>query len=178
MGQQSFDQRCQWNANTVISRGLHILVYNMGQSSYHRFLLASILCGDFWIYSFWFNGYSFSVYSVGGGLMGLIAWLAGALASILGISAVRFIAWKLVIYAIVTVVVPVIIMNIIYSIIENAMALASTAQNQYGVTGYILQLTGLAAWFAIHLKIVEGFALIMSAVLFRMALKIIPFVRL
>lgn len=110
--------------------------------------------------------------------MGIIAWLAGAFASAIGYSAVRFVAWKLVIYAVIVTIVPIIVMNIVYSIIEKSMALAATAQGQSGITGHVIQLTGLAAWFAIHLKLVEGFSLIMSAITLRISLRLIPFVRL
>ncbi|MCR4288992.1 MAG: hypothetical protein NUV86_01875 [Candidatus Scalindua sp.] len=48
----------------------------------------------------------------------------------------------------------------------------------YGISSTVISFTGIAAWLAIHLKIVEGFSLIMSAVAFRMAIRMIPFVRL
>ena len=110
--------------------------------------------------------------------MGLLVWLGSAFASALGYSAVRFVAWKLVVYSIVTVVVPIILINVIYSLIEGAMSLATTAQNEYGLSPILVQLTGLGAWFAVYLKIPEGFSLLMSAIMFRVAIRMIPFIRL
>ena len=110
--------------------------------------------------------------------MGLLVWLGSAFASALGYSAVRFVAWKVVVYTLLVTVVPIIFTNIVYSLIESAISLVGSAQSQYGVSGYIMQLTGLAAWLAQEMYLVEGFSLIMSAVLFRLAIRMIPFVRL
>jgi len=54
----------------------------------------------------------------------------------------------------------------------------NSIDSAYGITSTVINFTGIAAWLALHLKIVEGFSLIMSAVAFRMAIRMIPFVRL
>ncbi len=108
----------------------------------------------------------------------LLSWLLSAFGSWVGYSVVRFTAMKLFIWTIVITVLPVLFSRLIYMLIEGIMGTLNTIDGTYGVDGYLLNLTGIAAWFAIHLKIVEGFSLIMSAVAFRMAIRMIPFVRL
>ena len=108
----------------------------------------------------------------------LLSWLLSAFGSWVGYSVVRFTAMKLFIWTIVITVLPVLFSRLIYMLIEGIMGTLNTINGTYGVDSYLLNLTGVAAWFAIHLKIVEGFSLIMSAVAFRMAIRMIPFVRL
>lgn len=110
--------------------------------------------------------------------MGLIAWLAGAFASALGASVVRFAAWKLVAYSLFAVILPIILNNFVYKMMQHSMSIMSSIQTQYGLqNGVLLQLTGLAAWFATHLKFPEAFAVIMSAVLFRVTMRLFATVR-
>ena len=108
----------------------------------------------------------------------LLSWLLSAFGSWVGYSVVRFTAMKLFIWTIVITVLPVLFSRLIYMLIEGVMGTLNTIDGTYGVDNYLLNLTGIAAWFAIHLKIVEGFSLIMSAIAFRMAIRMIPFVRL
>ena len=108
----------------------------------------------------------------------LLSWLLSAFGSWVGYSVVRFTAMKLFIWTIVITVLPVLFSRLIYMLIEGIMGTLNNIDGTYGVDNYLLNLTGIAAWFAIHLKIVEGFSLIMSAVAFRMAIRMIPFVRL
>ncbi len=108
----------------------------------------------------------------------LLAWLLSAFGSAVGYSVVRFAAWKIFLWTIVITVLPVLISRAIYMLVETLQGTLTSIDGTTGVSSYIFDFTGIAAWFAIHLKLVEGFALIMSAVAFRMAIRMIPFVRL
>ncbi len=108
----------------------------------------------------------------------LLAWLLSAFGTLVGYSVVRFTAMKIFIWGFVILVFPVLISRAIYMLLEGVMGTMESIDSSHGVEPSILQFTGLAAWLAIHLKIVEGFSLIMSAVAFRMAIRMIPFVRL
>ena len=108
----------------------------------------------------------------------LISWLLSAFGSWVGYSVVRFTAMKLFIWTLVITIVPVLFSRLIYMLIEGVMSTLTAIDGTYGVNSYLINFTGITAWFAIHLKIVEGFSLIMSAVAFRMAIRMIPFVRL
>ncbi len=108
----------------------------------------------------------------------LISWLLSAFGSAVGYSAIRFTAMKFFIWTLVITVVPVLFSRLIYMLLEGVMGTMDSIDGSYGISSYIISLTGLAAWLAVHLKIVEGFSLIMSAIAFRMAIRMIPFVRL
>ena len=108
----------------------------------------------------------------------LLTWLAGAFASLVGYSAVRFTAWKLVIYTLTVTILPIVLTNLIYTIIEIALTLADDVQGSYGLSSVVVQFTGISAWFATHLMIPEGISILLSALTARLALKMIPFVRL
>jgi hypothetical protein len=108
----------------------------------------------------------------------LLMWLVSAFGSAVGYSVVRFTAMKIFVWTIVITLVPVLFSRLIYMLIEGVMSTLDSVDGAYGITSTIISFTGLAAWLAIHLKIVEGFTLIMSAIAFRMAIRMIPFVRL
>ncbi|MFQ5686556.1 MAG: hypothetical protein ACE5GV_07845 [Candidatus Scalindua sp.] len=108
----------------------------------------------------------------------LLSWLLSAFGSWVGYSVVRFTAMKIFIWTLVITIVPVLFSRAVYMLIEGVMTTLDSVNGTYGVSSYLINFTGITAWFAIHLKVVEGFALIMSAVAFRMAIRMIPFVRL
>lgn len=104
--------------------------------------------------------------------MGLITWLAGALASTFSASVLRFVAYKVLGFTLFAVILPIVLNNFVYKMMGHAMQLATDVQSQYGLqSGFIIQFTGLGAWFATYLRIPEGIALIMSAVLFRASMR-------
>jgi hypothetical protein len=108
----------------------------------------------------------------------IIMWLVSAFGSAVGYSVVRFTAMKIFIWTIVITLVPVLFSKMIYMLVEGVMSTLNSIDGTYGVSSTIISFTGLSAWLAIHLNIVEGFSLIMSAIAFRMAIRMIPFVRL
>ena len=108
----------------------------------------------------------------------LLSWLLSAFGTMVGYSVIRFTAMKVFIWVILITVVPVLFSRLIYMLIEGVMSTIDSIDGTYGITSTIINFTGIAAWLAVHLKLVEGFSLIMSAMAFRMAIRMIPFVRL
>jgi hypothetical protein len=108
----------------------------------------------------------------------LLSWLLSAFGTMVGYSVIRFTAMKVFIWVLMITIVPVLFSRMIYMLIESVMATMNSIDGVYGINSTIINFTGVAAWLAIHLKIVEGFSLLMSAVAFRMAIRMIPFVRL
>lgn len=108
----------------------------------------------------------------------ILIWLVSAFGSMVGFSIVRFAAMKIFVWVIVITLVPVLFSRLIYMLIEGVMSAVGNVDGTYGITSIVVSFTGIAAWLATHLKLVEGFSLIMSAVTFRMAIRMIPFVRL
>lgn len=103
----------------------------------------------------------------------LLTLIGSSLASALGVQAIRFAAWKIILWTLAVTVFPIILNNVIYKMIQDVM----TVTNQQGSTlsPIVVQLSGFAAWLAIQFKIPDGFSLIVSAVMMRMALRMIPF---
>lgn len=109
----------------------------------------------------------------------ILSWLLSAFGSAVGYSVVRFAAWKIFVWTMVITVLPIIISAVIYTLISTLITTVGNVNTQYGgINSFTINFTGLAAWFATHLRLVEGFAMIMSAIIFRMAIRMIPFVRL
>lgn len=109
----------------------------------------------------------------------LLSWLLSAFGTLVGYQVMRFAAWKVFLWIFAITIFPALFMHIVYIFYAMLISTVSSVDSQYSAgNGYILNLTGLAAWFAIHLRLVDGFALIMSAVLFRITVRMIPFVRL
>lgn len=112
----------------------------------------------------------------------LIAWLLSTFGTLIGYSVLRFAAWKILLWTMAITIFPVLIMRAIYMLIEaiqqtiiNTVADPAVALDPNAL---IISMSGLAAWLAIHLRVVDGFSILMSAVIFRLALRMIPFVRL
>jgi hypothetical protein len=108
----------------------------------------------------------------------LLSWLLSAFGTMVGYSVVRFTAMKVFIWVLMITVVPILFSRVIYMLIEGVMGTMNSIDGSYGISSTVINYTGIAAWLALHLKIVEGFSLIMSAMAFRMAIRMIPFVRL
>lgn len=112
----------------------------------------------------------------------MIAWLAGLAATFFTASVARWLAWKFVMLTLFGVVLPIVVSNIIYKILEKAIALASSSATTAIAEGQVapisVQLTGLAGWLGSVLKLPEAFGLLMGAVILKITLGMIPFVRL
>jgi hypothetical protein len=106
----------------------------------------------------------------------LLTFIASAFASLVGQTVVRFAAWKLVIWTIVVVVLPIVLNNFIHSLLSDAISLVNSYSGSS--SSMVVQLSGLAGWFATYLRIPEGFSILISAIVFRITIKLIPFIRL
>lgn len=96
----------------------------------------------------------------------MFVWLAGALATLIGQSAVRFTAWKMVIWVLATSIFPIILNNVMYDLIQKFVA-ARGSYTGAAPSAQVLQFTGLAGWLAVHFRIPECLSLIMSAIAFK-----------
>ena len=110
----------------------------------------------------------------------IIAWLGRAFITGIGFSAVRFTATKVILWVMMVTIFPAVLMHVFWMFYNTVISTITQVDGAYGLdpNSLILEFSGIAAWFAIHLKLVEGFSLLMSAVLFRIATRMIPFVRL
>jgi hypothetical protein len=113
---------------------------------------------------------------------GLIAWLGGAIAQKFAVETLKWLAWKALLLGLLTIVLPIVLMNVFDMILEKVMAAANAKIAEVTAQGLpapiSVQLTGLGGWFASCLKVPQCFALIMGTATYRVALRMVPFVRL
>lgn len=105
----------------------------------------------------------------------ILAFLSGWAARLLGVGALRFALWKAILWTFVVSVLPTVLYNLLSSLISEYIAMVSNYTTGSGQTSYVVTLSGLAAWLAVQLKIPESFSLILSAVVFRIGIRLIPF---
>lgn len=107
----------------------------------------------------------------------LLTWLAGALANLLGYQVLRFGAWKLLLWTMGISLFPIMISHVMFEVLDTILTMTNNQVEGAGLTAGILHLTGLAAWLATQLRLVESLTMILSAVSFRLGIRMIPFIR-
>ena len=112
-----------------------------------------------------------------GVISGLAAWLFGVFNVFLTTIGNHFLATKIIMGVLFITVLPVVLNNLIYDLIETSLNFISSSVTSEGLEPFSMQLTGLGAWLAEVLKITDAFSVIMSAVAFKFTLRLIPFVR-
>ncbi len=103
--------------------------------------------------------------------------LAVILGKILTDNLSRWIAQKVLLTTLFITVLPIVLNNFLYEVIQYAINIASTVDPQ-GLPSLTLQLSGLAGWFFSNLYLPDAFSVILSAVSVRVFLNHIPFLRL
>lgn len=105
----------------------------------------------------------------------IIAALSGFLARIIGDSVVRWIAFKALMVLLFVTILPIVLNNFIYEIMQ--IVFNTVSSNASASFSPSLSYTGLAAWFIQVLKLPECLSVLMSALSVRVALRLIPFIR-
>jgi len=95
------------------------------------------------------------------------------LAEILGSSVARFLAWKAVIVVLFITVLPIIFNNFVYSLLNIYMNFVNSHTSSISSSSFIVSLSGLAAYLADRLGLVNLFSAVMSALALRYTLKLL-----
>lgn len=106
----------------------------------------------------------------------LLIWLGSALAKIFTDKVLKYIAMKTILVFLLTIVVPVILNNFLYDIIEIVLNFANS-QSQNNFNGG-MSFSGFAAWLINCFQLPAVFAVLISALVLRTSLRMIPFIRL
>ncbi len=110
--------------------------------------------------------------------MPALVWIAALAARFLTAGVLRWLAFKVVMFTLFTVVLPIVLSNVFHKLIGYGMTLASEQATAAGATtAVVASFAGLAGWFLLKLKIPDCVALIMGALAFRAALSFIPWRR-
>jgi hypothetical protein len=104
-----------------------------------------------------------------------IGWLVG---KVFADNLLRYIATKALIFALVVVVLPIILNNLVYDLIEIIQLVVTDQLSGTTLESSSLAVTGVAAWLFTTCKIGEAFSVVVSAIVVRASLNLIPFVRI
>jgi len=113
----------------------------------------------------------------------LWGWLAGAVGSLLSDGLVRWLAFKVIITALFVTILPVILNNAFYYLLDAIFSSAGTqlqgaAGAISGGQSVVIQLTGMVAWAAVHCSLVSAVSVWISIIAIKYTLGLVPFVRL
>lgn len=103
-----------------------------------------------------------------------ISWLFG---KIVADNVLRFIAMKLLVGTIFLVIVPILLNNVLYDFLEIVLQVASENSPAAGSVDGHMVFSGFAAWLVTGFKIPECVSVIGGALLMRLTLSMIPFLR-
>jgi len=105
-------------------------------------------------------------------------FLGSALAKIFGDKVLGWIALKAILVFLFITIVPLVLNNFLYDIIKIMMDFAAGQSGGASTINGAMSFSGFAAWLLECFRIPEAFALLVSALVLRLTLSMIPFVRM
>lgn len=111
-------------------------------------------------------------------LAAILSFLGSAVARVAADKVLSWIALKGILVFLFVTVVPLLLNNFAYDIIEIVMNFASSQAGGSGSVNGAMVFTGLMGWLIECFKIPEALSVLVSALCLRLALSMIPFVRL
>lgn len=104
-------------------------------------------------------------------LLAILSFLGNLLAS----QAARVIAGKVILYALFTIVLPIILVNVFYEIVDSFLTESLAQSGGFTSSSRIFSLTGFAGFFATALRLPEIFSILMGALACKISFRMIPF---
>lgn len=106
----------------------------------------------------------------------VFSFFSGWFVRFLGGAAVRYLAFKIIAYLLFVTILPVILYNVFSYIIGEVLQLVQS----YGgsIQPIVIQLSGLSGYLAQQFRLPEALSLVLSAILFRVTMKIVTFGRI
>lgn len=105
----------------------------------------------------------------------LFTWGGSLFSRFLSDTALKFAALKAMFYSFVTVTLPVVLKNLftwLFGVLTSQLD-----QLDFGsMSSAVIEFTGVAAWFAVHLRFLDCLAVLVTALTIRLILNFIPFV--
>ena len=106
----------------------------------------------------------------------VFVWFGSLAAKFLTDSLLRFAAHKVLTVTFLTVTLPVVLKNLFTWLF--GILTAQVGQLDLGtMTSVVVELNGLAAWLAVHLRFADCFSVLVTAMVIRLTLNFIPFIR-
>lgn len=107
----------------------------------------------------------------------LLAFLGSAVAKLFTDKVMAYVAMKVILVGLFTLVVPVILNNFLYDILDIIMNFANTQSGSASDFSGTMSFTGFAAYLIETFKLSECLSVLISALILRTSLKMIPFIR-
>ena len=105
----------------------------------------------------------------------VIDWAGSLFNKYLTDVSLKFAAYKTLIYTFITVTFPAVLKNLLAWLF--GLLTAQVDQVDWGtMSSTVVELSGLAAWFAVHLRFVDCLAVLLTALVIRLTLNFIPLV--
>lgn len=108
----------------------------------------------------------------------ILSFLGSAVGRLFADKVVGWIALKLLLVALFTLLVPIILNNFVYDIMEIVMNFANGQAGGAGTMNGAMNFTGFAAWLIACFKLPEALSVLVSALVLRLTLSMIPMVKL
>lgn len=87
----------------------------------------------------------------------------------------RFVAYKVLLYTSLTVILPAVLKNLLAWLF--GILTAQIDQADWGsFSSSVIEFSGVAAWFAVHLRFIDCLSVLVTALVIRLTLNFIPFV--
>ncbi|WP_028582390.1 hypothetical protein [Desulfogranum japonicum] len=106
----------------------------------------------------------------------LVAWIGSVAGRFVTDSLLKFAAYKLLAFTIITVTLPVVLKNIINWFFKTIFDVISANMPTYHLQDVSFQLTGLLGWLCEQMMIPDCLSILAAAMAFKMVLKLIPFI--
>jgi hypothetical protein len=113
-----------------------------------------------------------------GGLSVILSFMGTSVARVFTDSVLKWIAFKLLMVFLFITVVPLLLNNFLYDVIEIIMNFASSQTGGSSAFNGAMSFTGLTGWLISTFRIPEAVSVLVSALVLRVILSMIPFVRL
>jgi len=106
-------------------------------------------------------------------MQALLALVGAGIAKLLTSGVAKFIALKLLLYSLFTLILPVILYNVFTKILEEYMDYISDKISSEGLSGHMIELTGFGGWIATEIQLPLCLSMFLSAIMLRFVLNMI-----
>lgn len=108
----------------------------------------------------------------------LLSFLGSAVAKVFTDKVLAYLAMKAILVFLFIVVVPLLLNNFVYDLIEIVMNFANNQAGSAGSMNGAMNFTGFAGWLVSSFRLPECLSVMVSALVLRLSLSMVPFVRL
>ena len=106
----------------------------------------------------------------------ILSWFSSLAGRYLVDVGLKFLAYKVLVYTLLTVTFPIVIKNLLVWLMEQVNSIIQSSLPSGDITSFSASLTGLAGWLGDQLMLPTCISIVLSAIAIRFVLNFIPFV--